>query len=201
MRTDKIAPSKHDINTAQHSFYISEEEESVKENLKLADITNTAIVAFMEIKTKYPNQDLKSWPLYKMANILSYKNNSLVKGAVSSRTVIDSLDRFIKSRPSKDKFAAQEFLDLYQTYKDNKELFEMKYLTTQGFEKGVLGYNSGRLFWYSQKSNPQWYSFSSEQNFIQFLYGSYQDYNPKEPLMENGYKQFIEELKQRNAII
>ena len=202
MRNDKIAPSKNDINTAQHFYYVAEEMEQAKESKRKNDFQNQAVVKLVMLKDSYPlDSDISKWPLYQISTLVKHNNKPLIKGALPPIAVEDHLNEFIKHPRYGGIKACKEFLRVVNLFEKNKERFYIDYLVQQGLNKNLIGLNNGFLFWYSQKDQrAEWYKFSTVEDFATFLFTEFDKYDPEQGL-GGAYGEFLQQLKERNAIV
>jgi hypothetical protein len=202
MKTDKIAPNKNMINTATHMYYIAEENEQAKESKRKNDYENQAIVALVTLKNNYPlDANIAEWPLYQVSTMLTHNNKPLVKGAMPPVTVEQKLNSYIKDKQFGGINACKDFLAKVQLFEKNKERFYIEYLVQQAVNTNVIGMNNGFVFWFDQKSKKEeWYKFNSLEDFATFLQTEYDKHDPDQNL-GTAYEEFLEQLKERQAII
>jgi len=171
-RPDKIAPNRDEANSAMHAFYIAEEQENIKRSVQVHSLTNRAIAKLVELEDKYPaSAELYDWPIYQIASLCEYNNKPIVKGHVTPIFTIGRLNDYLKAK------------------------------NFGGTDVNTFGINNGSVFWFAKKNKKEWYRFSTRNDLETFVYSELEKFNPKEPDMENGYKDLLEELRIKRAVV
>lgn len=202
-RPDRIAPSLKDVNSATHTFYIAEEQEEFKISKGKNDLINEAIFELVSITKQYPlTSELEESVLFQITSLLTDRENRVViKGRVTNLFVEQQINSYIKDKGTGQLENVTKFLEVIKLFKSNPDLFYAKYIVQQAFNTRVVSDENGYVFWHSMKHRPEWYKFSSRQKLESFIYTEMEKYNPDEPLIENGYKEFIALVEDRGGVV
>lgn len=186
-----ISPDKNSINEAIHDWYIGREDEASHDKAKMNEIVNDAIFELEMLRRKYP-----AFTLYQFAvQLEDYRTKTpLVKGDVNDTTVMDRLNAYIKNESKWQEENINRFKSKIAEFNEFPDLFQVKYLTSQGIHSGVLVQRDGKFLWVSQINNDRtWAEFKNRETFEQKMLAE-----SKLSLDEtNYYVQFEKELNSK----
>lgn len=160
-----IAPDKNSINESIHDWFIGREDEAAYDKAKMNEIVNDAIFELESLRRKYP-----AFTLYQFAvQLEDYRTKSaLVKGDVNDTTVMDRLNAYIKTETKWQEENINRFKAKIAEFNELPELFQIKYLTSQGIHSGSLVQRDGKFIWVSQVNNDKtWAEFKNRETFEQ----------------------------------
>lgn len=193
-----IANTKYEINSAIHRFFISEENAERSDRLASVNIYNNAVYELVLLTTKH-----SPFTIYKVATLLTdSKGVPVVRGEVSLDTLLDRLNIFVHTQDKNKQHNLTKFLDVMTLVnsKENKEVFDMKYLLQQAINTKVISINSGWYIWHSKYEQPNLYKLNTNlDKVVQFFIDEKSRYNPKATDTINSYGDLVQELTEKNV--
>lgn len=192
-----IALNAQGINSGVHRWYVAEENDEFKESAKVNKLENKAVAKLVELQDKYPiTEVLEENVLYFIASLCTYKEKPIVRNKPKAFYIEEQLNNFIKT---KDKASLEtnvtKFLSVVEKFEKNPQLFYAQYLVQQCDNNNIIQRNNGFVYWLSQKTKSEWYTFTSIEKFTQFVY---QEMMAEESV---AYQLLITELLNSQAII
>lgn len=195
----KIANSKQGINSAFHTWYVSEENEAELEYNKKSEIINKATYHLFKIQ----NED-SDYRMYQVASLLKDKNSfrPIIKGKTTRDLVISKLNDFVTNQKNTSQMRnIDEFMKIVNMLKtqEGSDKFFVKYLIQQAINTNIVSVKDGYYIWHSKFDTPNAYKFSDENKFINFIKKDYETYNPKDKDVQNWYADLKNELIAKNV--
>lgn len=190
----RIAPSKDEINSAIHWFYISQENEEIQEQMKRQDLIDVA--TFEKVLLLKNSDKLLS---YKVTSLCLYGDGiPAIKGVANEELVRTQLNTFLSS--GKNQVTnINKFLSVIELLKTNKDLFEIKYLVQQALNTNVIKASDGYVFWLSQQGKPNLYKWNNLEKLENYLMQEMLSQTTDD--VSNGYADFLKELIKKGVII
>lgn len=194
---DKIAEGKNIVNSAIHTYYISQENEAAYENASRQDIINKAIYHLYDLTEK--SNDFKA---YQVSVVLKdYQGIPLVKGSVSPLKVKEKLNAYIHGTGKTQLQNAERFIDVIDMLgsKEGSTRFKVMYVLQQAMNEGIMSARDGFFVWHSKADHPNVYKFNAWEKLVNFMLNEMRTYNPKEENITNYYKDLVAELDHRKV--
>lgn len=168
-----VAKDAQSVNGGLHRWYVAEENDEFKESAKVNKLENEAIAKLVALQSKYPvTEVLEENILYFITSLCDIKGKPVVKGKVKSFYIDEQLNAYIKTKDkSQVEYNVTKFLSVVEKFEKNSNLFYAEYLVQQADNTGLVQRNNGMVYWLSQKTkNSEWYTFTSMEKFVQFIY-------------------------------
>lgn len=194
----RIAASKRDMNTVQHHFYISEENEAEVEKVRKQDVIDEAV--YLKVKLQKESNDYKN---YQVGSLLTHKNNKpLIEGSISPSKVKRDVTAYLGEGSSQME-NVEKFMKVMQLLdsKEGREKFEMMYLVQQAVNTGVITIRDGYYIWNSKAGTPNMHKHINYDKFISLLQSEKKGYDPKDTVTTNWYADLFNEVKDKGALI
>lgn len=185
-----IAPSKKEMNTAVHLYYIDEKE--VVKNLRTQKRNHTVLKAsskLFELIETYPQaSNLGDNVIYKISSLCKYKSGKpVVKGKLTPIAIDREINTFIQKNVSDQLRNVEKFLDTVNTFETNPKLFNCKFLVQQALNCNLIYTSNGYVVWSSQKLKPEWYKHDSLDIFTNFILDQMEKFDPLEKNAHNAF--------------
>lgn len=194
----KVAQSLNEVNSAVHSWYISEENEAEIERNKKRSIINKSIYHTHKLQneeTPFLN--------YQVAILCKDRNGDpIIKGEVAESTVIDALNSYVSNESAHQMSNIEKFESVYgllQT-REGIDKFNVMYLVQQAINTRVVVVSDGYYVWNSKVSSGNNVSkFTDYDKLVSFLIKEKSTYNPEDKDVTNWYGELLDEVKLKNV--
>lgn len=182
-----VALSKDEINPQVHDWYIAHENEAENERYKMDELVNDAIAELQSLKKSFTPFDL-----YRIGVVMMDHSTRtpVIKGEVNDNVVRDRLSLAIKTVSKAQEKNIGEFLKVAEMFRNQPELFQLRYMARQGENSGLLYNRDGAFYWRSQANNPAWHKWKNAESFISKMM-----LEAGEPEKDNMFHEFEAELK------
>lgn len=190
----RVAPSKDEVNPSLHWFYISQENEEISEQMKRQDLIDSC--TFEKITLFRQSSEMTT---YKVGSLCLYSDGiPAVKGNMSFDAVKQQINTYLSAGKSQS-HNCNKFLTIMELLKENKDLFEIKYLVQQALNTDVIKIRDGYVFWTSQKDKPNLYKWSSLEKLEGYLTQEMLSQTTED--VQNGYSDLVKELIKKGVRI
>jgi len=190
---NRVANNESLVNPSLHTWFISEENETVLESKKRRDIYKKAMHLMYELQNNKPE-----FELYKIGSILKHVNGEpVIRGAVSKNAVEEKLDDYLNSSSDNQKILLENFISLAEAINSTEGMIAnlIKYTIQQSINTGVITFRDGNYIWHSKSNQPALYKFTSDYDkLISFFIREYNNYNPTDLETSNWFNELKNEL-------
>ncbi len=190
---NRVAKSEAATNPSLHTWFISEENESVIQGKKRRDVYKKAMHLMYELQNNQPE-----FELYKIGSILKFYNNEpVVRGAVSKNAVEEKLDAYLNETGDLQNRYLDDFIELAEAvYTSEGKISNLiKYVIQQAINTGTISFRDGNYIWHSKSNQPALYKITSDYDkLIAFFTREFNNFNPTDKETSNWFDELKNEL-------
>jgi hypothetical protein len=181
------------MNPSLHTWFISEENESLVQGKRRRDVYKKAMHLMYELQNNQPE-----FELYKIGSILKYYNNEpVIRGAVSKNAVEEKLDAYLNETGDLQNKYLDDFIALAEAvYTSEGKISNLvKYVIQQAINTGVITFRDGNYIWHSKSNQPALYKITSDYDkLIAFFTREFNNFNPTDKETSNWFDELKNEL-------
>jgi hypothetical protein len=190
---NRVANTQAAVNPSMHTWFISEENESIMESKKRRDIYKKAMHLMYELQNGQPD-----FELYKIGSILKFVNTEpVIRGKVSKNAVEEKIDQYLNDSSDAQTTYLTSFIELAEALNtsEGKVSNLIKYTVQQALNTGVISFRDGNYIWHSKSNQPALYKFTSDYGkLIAFFVREYNNFNPTDVETSNWFNELKNEL-------
>lgn len=190
---NRVANSEGLINPSLHTWFISEENESVIEGKKRRDVYEKATALLYNLKNNQPE-----FELYKIGSVLKrLDNNPVIVGKVSKNSLEEKISAHLNETGDNQIIFLERFIELAEALNTSEGQVSnlIKYTIQQALNTGVISFRDGNYIWHSKSNQPALYKITSDYDkLIAFFTREYNNFNPTDKETSNWFNELKNEL-------
>lgn len=195
---NRVAKEEHAVNPSLHTWFISEENESIMEGKKRRDVLEKATALLYNLKNEQPE-----FELYKIGSILKYiNNNPVIIGKVSKLALEEKVSAYLNETGEPQISFLENFIELAEAIKTTEGQVSnlVKYTIQQAINTGTITFRDGNYIWHSKSNQPALYKITSDYDkLIAFFTREYNNFNPTDKETSNWFNELKNELLNKDV--